>query len=49
MQNILYKMFATKQDYALAMNNATNWFNGDNKWYVFMAIGTILQQYYLYQ
>ena len=32
MQNILYKKFATKQDYALAMNNPTNWFNGDNKW-----------------
>ena len=42
MQNILYKRFATKQDYALAMNNPTNWFNGDNKWYGFMAIGTIL-------
>ena len=38
-QNILYKRFATKQDYALAMNNPTNWFNGDNKWYGFMAIG----------
>ena len=24
------------------MNNPTNWFNGDNKWYGFMAIGTIL-------
>ena len=42
MENILYKMFATKQDYALAMNNPTNWFNGDNKWYGFMEIGTIL-------
>ena len=42
MENILYKRFATKQDYALAMNNPTNWFNGDNKWYGFMAIGTIL-------
>ena len=42
MQNILYKRFATKQDYALVMNNPTNWFNGDNKWYGFMAIGTIL-------
>ena len=42
MQNILHKGFATKQDYALAMNNPTNWFNGDNKWYGFMAIGTIL-------
>ena len=39
MQNIWYKRFATKQDYALAMNNPTNWFNGDNKWYGFMAIG----------
>ena len=26
MQNILYERFATKQDYALAMNNPTNWF-----------------------
>ena len=42
MENILYKRFATKQDYALAINNPTNWFNGDNKWYGFMAIGTIL-------
>ena len=42
MQNILYKRFATKQDYALAMNNPTTWFNVDNKWYGFMAIGTIL-------
>ena len=42
MQNILYKSFATKQDYALAMNNPTNWFNSDNKWYGFMVIGTIL-------
>ena len=42
MQNILYKRFATKQDCALAMNNPANWFNGDNKWYGFMAIGTIL-------
>ena len=42
MQNIMYKRFATKQDYSLAMNNPTNWFNGDNKWYGFMAIGTIL-------
>ena len=42
MQNILYRRFATKQDYALAMNNPTNWSNGDNKWYGFMAIGTIL-------
>ena len=24
------------------MNNPTNWFNGDNKWYGFMGIGTIL-------
>ena len=24
------------------MNNPTNWFIGDNKWYEFMAIGTIL-------
>ena len=42
MQNILYERFATKQDDALAMNNHINWFNGDNKWYGFMAIGTIL-------
>ena len=42
MENILYKRFATKQDYALAMNNPTNWFNVDNKWYGFMAIETIL-------
>ena len=24
------------------MNNPTNWFNGDKKWYGVMAIGTIL-------
>ena len=24
------------------MNNPSNWFNGDNKWYGFMAIGTVL-------
>ena len=42
MQDILYKRLATKQDYALAMNNPSNCFNSDNKWYGFMAIGTIL-------
>ena len=42
MKDVTVKRYATKQDYAMAMNDPTNWFGGDNKWLGFMAICAIL-------
>ena len=42
MKDIQTKRYATKQDYAMAMNDPENWFSGDNKWYGFIAIACII-------
>ena len=42
MKEVEGKRYATKQDYAIAMNDPTNWFGGDNKWLGFMAICAII-------
>ena len=42
MRKIEVKRYATKQDYAMAMNDPENWFSGDNKWYGFIAIACII-------
>ena len=42
MKDVTAKRYATKQDYAMAMNDPTNWFGGDNKWLGFMAICAII-------
>ena len=36
------RRYATKQDYAMAMNDPWNWFSGGNKWYGFIAIACII-------
>ena len=41
-KNIVDRRYPTEQDYAKGMNNPETWFNGDNKWYGFLVIGTIL-------
>ena len=42
MKDVTIKRYATKQDYAMAMNDPVNWFGGDNKWLGFMAICAII-------
>ena len=42
MESFLERKYASKEDYAVAMTEPGNWFNGENGWLAFVAIGSII-------